>query len=86
VGAPRARWPAGLAPFGLSPDDRGVVERLHLHAALLALYVFLLFARAGGPVFADRFLDDAQRAAAGRGPRTFLLGGERPAPDQRTAP
>jgi hypothetical protein len=85
-GMPRARWPVGLAAFGLPADDRQVIERLHLHAALRALYVFLLFERAGGAPFPNRFLDDAQRAAAGRGPCTFLLGGERPAPDERTAP
>lgn len=85
-GVPRARWPAGLAAFGLPADDRDVIERLHLHAALRALYVFLLFERAGGAPFPNRFLDDAQHAAAGRGPRTFLLGGERPALDERTAP
>ena len=62
------------------------VSSAPLGAAGWALYVFLLFEQAGGAPFPNRFLDDAQHAAAGRGPRMFLLGGEQPAPDERTAP
>lgn len=63
----------------MDANDAEVVERVHLHVALRALFVFLLFERAGGAPFPNRFLDDAQRAATRVGPRTYLLGGERPA-------